>query len=72
MKGSSYSDHARLREGRSLIRDCTAHGLADLHVHNFDLRTGIESAQVRIPPTDLPVSAISTGAAVELGREAQA
>ena len=76
VRGSFYVYHAWHRPRRlSLFRYCTAHGLEDLHVHRYDLRTGAETSQPRIPLETLPtltaaiIEAIALAAQVDARQE---
>ena len=54
VKGQDYIYHARLRGHRNLFRYCTAHGLDDLHVHRYDLQSGVELGRPKIALHELP------------------
>lgn len=72
VKGKDYAYHAYLREPqRDLMRYCSAHGLDDLHCHNFDLATGDETDQPRIRIAELPTLGEFIPRAVDLGRQAR-
>jgi hypothetical protein len=55
VRGALFFYHAWVGStGSWLFRYCTAHGLDDLHVHRYDLDTGEETSQPRIPLQRLP------------------
>jgi hypothetical protein len=69
VRGASYIYHAwHQPSGRQLFRYCTAHGLADLHVHRYDLQTGDETEQPRIALDQLPTLSDAILEAVELAQ----
>jgi hypothetical protein len=71
VKGTDYAYHAWLRGRRDLIRYCSAHGLEDLHCHHFDLLSGVEIDQTRIPLQDLPLLGDFISQAVDMGKRAK-
>jgi len=54
VRGVSYSYHAWRRNEHDLLRYDTAHGLDELHRHDFDPETGREIGVHRVPLEELP------------------
>lgn len=54
VRGFSYSYQACLRDEKQLLRYDSAHGLGELHRHEYDLVTGEESDLRLIALDDLP------------------
>ena len=73
VKGRFYSYHAWLRDEAEgdLIRYDNADGEDDLHRHDFDPRTGAETARTSIDISELPTLGAFIPQAVELGRRAR-
>lgn len=68
VRGSSYSYHAWVRNGNYLLRYDSAHGLEDLHRHEYDPRSGAETSVTNISLSELPTLDSIVRAAVEQAR----